>query len=247
MPAEGRPHILVVDDDASVQEALAAALERTYVVHPAATGEAACAILRTRPITGIVLDVMLGAEHGLDLVDRFQGRSAAPILILTAYSTEDLAIRAVRAPGVRDYLKKPPSLPDLLAAVARLVARPEIPPDPLARVRCHLDTHLAKAVDLEELARQAHWSEAHLRWRFGETYGTTPRRYLTEARLGHAAELLRTTGHGIQEIAERVGYPEPGNFRRLFKRCFGLCPAEYRRRHTRPANGDGSGPDSSGL
>jgi len=83
MPAPSRPQLLLVDDDLSIREGLALALTGPYTVHAAATGAEACALLRTRPVAGIVLDAILGNEHGLDYVDRFRALSHAPILLLT--------------------------------------------------------------------------------------------------------------------------------------------------------------------
>ena len=48
------PHVLVVDDDASIREALGAALGHAYTVHAAATGDEACAVLRRHPIAAII-------------------------------------------------------------------------------------------------------------------------------------------------------------------------------------------------
>ena len=72
-------HILVVDDDASVREALRAALADRYCVHAAASGADACAILRAHPVAAIILDAVLREEHGLDMVPKFREMSRAPI------------------------------------------------------------------------------------------------------------------------------------------------------------------------
>jgi two-component system, OmpR family, response regulator TctD len=85
----------------------------------AATGDGACALLKRHPMAAIVLDAILGEEHGLDLVQRFGALSAAPILLLTGHGSEDLATRALRA-RVSDYLKKPVSLAELRGALARV-------------------------------------------------------------------------------------------------------------------------------
>ena len=114
------PHILIVDDDASIKEALTLALRGAYVVHGAATGDEACAALERHPVAGIILDVLLGKEHGLDLVGRFRVLSPAPILVLTAYGSEEVAVRALRA-GVSDYLRKPFNLQDLKTSLSRLI------------------------------------------------------------------------------------------------------------------------------
>jgi DNA-binding response OmpR family regulator len=123
----------VVDDDPSIHEALTAALGHLYVVHAAASGAEACVILGSQPIAGIILDAILRDEHGLDLVERFRALAPVPILLLTGHSSEDLAIRALRA-KVDDYLKKPPALTELYAALARLVPRADgQPPSPPGR------------------------------------------------------------------------------------------------------------------
>jgi len=128
MASASRPHVLVVDDDRSIHEALTAALGPLYIVHTAASGAEACAVLRVEPIAVIVLDAILGEEHGLDLVEPFRALSSARFLVLTGHSTEDLAIQALRA-KVDDYLKKPPSVTALYTAIARLVPRTDGPAD----------------------------------------------------------------------------------------------------------------------
>ena len=54
MPAPFRPHLLVVDDEACIREALTAALGVAYRVHSAASGAEACALLESLPIAGII-------------------------------------------------------------------------------------------------------------------------------------------------------------------------------------------------
>ena len=221
------PHILTVDDDPAVLKALTAALEGTYVVHGAATGTEACAILRRHPVAATVLDAVLGEEHGLDLLERIRAISPAPILILTGYGTDELAARALRA-NVDDYPKKPVNLTELRAALARLTSPPTSPLDPAVQVRAYLDAHLEKELNLTDLAGQFGLSEGHLRRRFREAYGKTPRLYLTEVRLKRARELLRTTDLRVKEVAENVGCPNLRWFLRLFKRVFGVTPSAFR-------------------
>ena len=240
------PHILIVDDDPSIREGLALALKDRYIVHCAATGDQARAILRKQPMAAIVLDAVLSAEHGLDLIERFRALSQAPILILTGYGTEELAIRALRAKAA-DYLKKPVNLDALRAALARLVQQAEFPQDPIARARRHLAEHPERQHTTASLAREVGLSERHIRRRFRETYGMTPRRYLTEIRLQRAMELLRTTQLGIEQIALQVGYPSVTWFDKVFKRAYSLTPSEFRagqrplRGHTPPLSSHPNG------
>jgi YesN/AraC family two-component response regulator len=235
--------ILVVDDDPAVIEALMAALQGTYVVHGAATGKEAFAILERHPVAAIVLDAVLGREHGLDLVEPFRKLSTAPILILTGYSTEDLAIRAVRA-KVDDYLRKPLDLDALHSAVARLLHPREEPatlawmlpsevppPEAVVRARRYLEAHLNEPYAAGRLAREIGLSERHLYRQFREAIGLTPRQYLTRVRMVRAAELLRTTPRGIEQIASDVGFRNVTVFNRVFKRAYGVSPSEFRARY----------------
>jgi len=221
------PHLLVVDDDPSVVEALTAALKATYIVHGAATGKEACALLRRHRVAAIILDAVLGEEHGLDLIEPLRKLSAAPILILTGHSTEDLAIRAVRA-RVDDYLRKPVNLKELKAALNRLVEEHGEPLNPVEQARRILAEHPEGPHTTARLAREVGLSQGHLRRQIRAAYGKTPRRYLTEVRMERAFELLRTTPRGIEQVAHSVGYPSVAVFNRMFKRAFGVTPSKAR-------------------
>ena len=43
-----------------------------------------------------------------------------------------------------------------------------------------------------------------------------------------AVNLLNTTDLSIAEIAEKVGYPYPSNFIKMFRQTYGCTPLEYR-------------------
>jgi YesN/AraC family two-component response regulator len=228
-----RPHVLVVDDDATVRDALLAALTDGYAVHPAATGTEGQACLRAHPVAVIILDAILREEHGLDLVAPFRTIRAVPIVLLTGHSSEELAIRAVRH-HVADYLTKPVSLPELLATVGRLVPYAASPADLAARVRQALDLYPPVPFCYTTLALQLHMSESHIRRAFRAAYGATPHQYLRTLRLQRAATLLRTSSCGVKEIAFTVGFPDVPWFTRCFTRAFGVPPAAWR------AGGSGS-------
>jgi AraC-like DNA-binding protein len=236
MPPPARPHLLVVDDDPALREALACALADTYVIHLAETGAQACALLRAQPIAAIILDAILGDEHGLDVVPRFRALSPAPILLFTGHGSEELASRALWE-GVDGYLKKPLDLHELQRATQRLIPQLDGISEIAARARRYLDEHLAKPYRASDLAGQFGVSEVQLRRCFRATYGKTPRRYLTDVRMQHATVLLRTTALGVKQIALRVGYPSGLRFTRVFKRRCGLTPSAFRA--TQSASGPG--------
>lgn len=224
----------MADDESCVREALTAALRPAYVVHSAASGAEACARLRTHPIAAIILDAILEGEHGLDLVERFRAIAPAPILLLTGHGSEELAGRAVWAGG-NGYLKKPPSVPNLHAALARLIPPGASPAALAAQARQDLDGHLAERFCPAEFAGRFGVSEAYLRRCFRHAYGKTPRRYVAELRIRRGALLLRTTSQPIERIGLDLGYPSSTMFGKAFRRLFGVSPSEYRNGERREA------------
>lgn len=231
--ARPRPHILVLDDDPAIRDALEMALRGLYVIHSAAAGDQAYTILQRHPIAAIVLDAVLGAEHGLDLIQRFRAISHAPIVMLTGYGSEELAVRALRA-RVNEYLKKPVDVAKLRTTLAELITPPGVRADHVIRAVRHLEEQPDRRHTTASLAKELGLSERHLRRRFQEAYGKTPRRFLTEVRMQRAEELLRKTQLGIEEIALAVGYPDLGTFRRIFKRAFGMTPSDFRTTRDHP-------------
>jgi AraC-like DNA-binding protein len=224
-----RPSVLVVDDVANICDAVAMALRDRYHVHAALCGAEAIALLRAHRIACIILDALLGPEHGLDLIPRFRTVRPAPILLLTAHGSVELVAQALRL-HVDDYRPKPVSVPDLRAAVDRLVGPAAAPGDLAGSIRHPLDQQFATPLRCADLAAQFGISEAHLRRLFRAVHGKTPRRYVVECRLQHAATLLRTTAHRVEYIAAEVGYPSSTLLNRAFRALFGMTPSEYRTR-----------------
>ena len=220
-------HILVVDDQESVREALVTGLGFTYVVHAAATGDEACAALRHYPIAGILLDEVLGNERGLNLVAKFRPLCKGPIILMTGHSTEDLAIRALWA-GVDGYLKKPLDLQEILAVLSRTIEDTKPVADLATKLRDLWSENLEQRPTTSRVARQVGMSQRHFFRKFRDENGKTPARYLTELRLQEAAQLLRQTPRAIKEIAPAVGYSSIVAFNRIFKRAFGVTPSEFR-------------------
>jgi len=222
-------NILVVDDDRCVHEALSAVLQPTYKVHFAFNGAEACTKLLDRHFSAIILDAVLQNEHGIDLLPRVRELTSAPVIMLTGYSTEDLAIRSVRA-GISDYLKKPLSVTELHEAISRAIFKTALPTDVVVQLRHHLDMRFSEAFDLSRFAEEVGCSAAHLRRLFRLRYGFTPRQHLTRIRLERAKALLESVPTlGIEQIALTVGFSSCTLFDRIFRSRYKVAPSDYRR------------------
>jgi AraC family transcriptional regulator of adaptative response / methylphosphotriester-DNA alkyltransferase methyltransferase len=83
-------------------------------------------------------------------------------------------------------------------------------------------------LDLATVARHVATSRRQLQRVFAEVGGTTFRRYLAEVRMRHAAELLREGDLPVAEVARRVGYRQPAQFAKAFRRHHGTPPSRLR-------------------
>jgi two-component system NarL family response regulator len=130
--------VLIVDDHALFAEALAARLGREpdLVILPIAGDvRRALALTATERPQVLVLDLTLGAESGLDVLDRVRAdHPDVRVVVLTAMSDLDALVQAVRR-GAVGWLEKTESA-DLVARVIRSAARQGgwIPPDVLGDV-----------------------------------------------------------------------------------------------------------------
>jgi transcriptional regulator GlxA family with amidase domain len=71
--------------------------------------------------------------------------------------------------------------------------------------------------------------ERSLKRRFKIATGSTLIGQVQNLRIEEAKRILETGNSSFEDIAAEVGYENPAFFRRLFKRCTGLTPGEYRR------------------
>jgi len=119
------PHILVVDDEASVVEVVSLYLKREgFEVLTARDGKQALAAIRQHRPTLVVLDLMLPNVDGIEILRRLREDSADPIpvIMLTARGQETDRIYGLEM-GADDYIVKPFSPAELVARVKAVLRR----------------------------------------------------------------------------------------------------------------------------
>ncbi|MFU8818090.1 MAG: sigma-54-dependent transcriptional regulator [Desulfurivibrio sp.] len=101
-------NILVVDDDDSHRFMLRAMLDQWgWRTEEAVDGLAAVEAVQQHPYDAILMDVRMARMDGMEALTRIQAHNPAiPVVIMTAYSSIDAAVAAIKA-GARDYLTKP--------------------------------------------------------------------------------------------------------------------------------------------
>jgi AraC family transcriptional regulator, regulatory protein of adaptative response / methylphosphotriester-DNA alkyltransferase methyltransferase len=100
-----------------------------------------------------------------------------------------------------------------------------------------IERDYATDMDLDALARQIATSRRQLQRVFAEVGETSFREYLARVRMQRAAQLLREGATPVREVAQSVGYRQPAQFAKAFRRHHGTSPSSLRA----STNGHGGG------
>jgi two-component system KDP operon response regulator KdpE len=113
----GGARILLVDDEVSIQRAVAPLLRsRGYDVEVAGTGTEALRVVADRPPALVVLDLGLPDIEGTEVCRRIRLTSKLPIVVLSARGAEADKVQALDL-GADDYVTKPFGPEELLARI----------------------------------------------------------------------------------------------------------------------------------
>ena len=141
--------ILIVEDEPTLRETLADALEgEGFRVVSAADGREALAQFRGERPDLVLLDLMLPELSGIEVARIIRAESGVPIVMLTARDSELDKVVGLEL-GADDYVTKPFSLRELTARIRALFRRAEanlgagVPPQivDLGRVQVDLGGH----------------------------------------------------------------------------------------------------------
>ncbi|MDQ4004820.1 MAG: response regulator transcription factor [Actinomycetota bacterium] len=126
MARNGRPPILVVEDERSLAEAVRYNLEREgFSVDVATDGRAALDRFRSGTHSLVLLDLMLPEVSGLDVCRAIRAESAIPVIMLTAKDAEADRVAGLEI-GADDYVTKPFSMRELMSRVRANLRRAEM-------------------------------------------------------------------------------------------------------------------------
>ena len=112
-PAAAQFRVLVADDERDVVEAVRLLLAaHDLVVMPATSPAEAIAAARVQPLDAALIDLnyekgRTNGDQGLELISALhRAVPALPIVVMTAWSSIELALEAMRR-GARDFIEKP--------------------------------------------------------------------------------------------------------------------------------------------
>jgi two-component system, NtrC family, response regulator HydG len=115
-----KPHILVVDDDVSHRTMLKTLLSGWgYAVSEADDGSGAVQEVHKQPFDLVLMDIRMIKVSGLQALPEIKAfNPAIPVIIMTAYSSVETAVEALKA-GAYDYLTKPLDFDELRITMQR--------------------------------------------------------------------------------------------------------------------------------
>ena len=248
--------LLIVENDRHAARHYRSMLAGAYEVHVALSGRQAIRYARRHgEIHLAVMEYRLPDMSGLDVLKEIKAcRPSLPVIIVTAHGDEDTAVKAFRR-GAKDYFKKPVAVNRLLNIIEfylslrnadRNIRRPiglddhQYPARPplrdiaadhplgIRKALQFIDGNFMTKIDLGSTADKACLSRFHFSRVFKRTTGVTYQEFITVCRVEKAKEMLKDRNRTVTDIAYAVGYDDPNNLIRNFKKHTGLTPTEYR-------------------
>ncbi|ORM57539.1 AraC family transcriptional regulator [Pantoea rodasii] len=101
---------------------------------------------------------------------------------------------------------------------------------PINQLQSWIRANLAEDLSVEKLAEQVAMSPRNFTRVFTRETGASPARFVAEARLAAAREMLEQSRDTLDRIAMETGFGSSINLRRSFERQLHLTPGEYRQR-----------------
>ena len=245
---EGKPTILLVDDNHEILMILREYFVKDYNIIMAIDGQEALDKCNRSLPDIIISDVMMPRMNGIELCATLKKNLQTcfiPIILLTAKSQVEDQIEGIEM-GADAYIPKPFNPRLLKANVRNLLNKShQMRNLPTANnVRQEIQDKKQREVfgKLVELVNanltDQQFSVDHLCLELGmnrtklysfikSTTGMSLGNYIRKIRLDKAAELLRTTDMSISEVGYAVGIESPSYFTRTFKEQFGSSPSEF--------------------
>ena len=116
---EGRPSILIADDERGTREALARFLRPNYDVTIAEDGQIGMNLLARNNYDLILSDIRMPGADGLTILDAaLKKNPAPPVILFTAYGSIEAAVEAMKR-GAFDFVTKPVNLDQLEILISR--------------------------------------------------------------------------------------------------------------------------------
>lgn len=180
-----------------------------------------------------------------------------PFIFLTGKASK-AELRQGMELGADDYLTKPSTVEEFLGAITSQLQkretfkqlysskfnslRPSFIPETdfnsifpstsnpqLKSVFDYIEAHYQESISLVDVAKNLGYSSAYLTDLVKRQTGIAINHWIIKRRLSAAEELLQNSDRSIEQVAEEVGYLNPGHFFRQFRQHIGTTPKAWRK------------------
>lgn len=228
--------LLLVDDDREFREEFTESFSG-YEVLSAGDGQEALNMLsRPNEIDLVVMDVLMPGLNGIEVLKRIRKNwPELGIIILTGYSSKDVAIEALKA-HADDYIEKPVDIEKAKEIIDKVLdARKDSKAQPMGgtsskieKVKRFVERNCFKKICLKDAAQAVFLSPKYLSRIFEDVTGDKFTDYRLKVKVKQAKILLRKNGYNINQLADKLGYQNAESFIRQFKKLTGVTPAHFR-------------------
>ncbi|MDR1981475.1 MAG: response regulator [Tannerellaceae bacterium] len=251
IPDNGKPAILIVEDQEEMRRFIADELSGSYAVLEADNGRSALHVLDRNNVKLIISDVMMPVMDGFDLCNAVKNDinfSHIPFIILTAQHNLQSRLTGLNN-GADAYIEKPFSIELLTGQVANLLKSREIlnrtylekpltstlslAPSPIDEIFLDKFNHYIEAnltnehLTVEILASEMHMSASSLYRKVKGLSGLSPVDFIRVVRLKKAVQLIQGGETRISEVAFKTGFSSPAYFSTCFQKQYGKSPSGF--------------------
>jgi YesN/AraC family two-component response regulator len=231
--------ILLVDDNKGFRDGFRETFEEYDVIEVNNGQEALDLLDKPNEVDMVILDVMMPGLRGTKVLKEIKRISPElPIIILTGYSSKDVAVEALKG-HADDYIEKPFNVNKTKEIIRNILKTKEEGADinavdmkgKIERVRRFAKRNFHKKISLKDAAAVVYLSPKYLSRTFKEYAGMTFSQYKLKIKIDEAKKFLTGTGYNVSEIADKLSYENLESFIRIFKKFTGCTPTEYRGRN----------------
>lgn len=246
---QGEYTMLVADDNSEMRILLQDIFSEEYKLLIAKNGREAYEIARKNQPDIIVSDVMMPEMDGLTLCATLRKDYETrhiPIVLITAHASERHNLEGLSL-GADDYIAKPFSV-ELLRARCRslILNRKAIAEHMYMNGGAVIPTNEGKEnkfinaaigavernitssqLNVALLCQEMNMSKTTLTLRLNESTGMSPRDFIEDVRLRHAARMIRDGEVRPADIAAQLNFSSPKYFSIRFRKKFGVSPRDY--------------------
>jgi two-component system response regulator YesN len=207
--------------------------------------------LKKNPVDVVVSDIIMPGMTGLELAKMISETELLiqpHVILFSAYDNFEFARKALRY-KCTEYILKSSEYDELIEIFTHLkqtmdqergsgtsgsdageeVLLPvSVCNDKIISAIINYITKEPATADLEGAAAAVYMSTAYISRYFKQKTGLNFSDYLLSTKMQLAADLLMNLQFKIYEISDRLGYKNPANFTRSFKRIYQISPKDYR-------------------